>query len=31
MIRLAEAGIPVSIGELAAGSDLGETGSGGYD
>ena len=31
MIRLAEAGIPVSIGQFAAGSDLGETGSGGYD
>ncbi len=31
MIRPAGAGISVSIGQFAAGSDLGETGSGGYD
>jgi hypothetical protein len=31
MIRPAEAGILVSMGQFAAGSDLGETGFGGYD
>jgi hypothetical protein len=31
MIRPAEAGIPVSIGQFTAAADLGETGSGGYD